>query len=159
LPTRVDYRGAVDRDALARAALRRQAEDSLAFERDREEMLTVELQDLLADAAREEIDAAVFSAMAPEDAVRVRVALGTVESVDWDYVDEAEDDEPEVDDAVGVDEEEIARLQGEIESSRRSQVALERYLELLGAMAEQGTRDDDSPPESPERELGGLSGV
>jgi len=58
-----------------------------------------------------------------------------------------------------VDEEEIARLQGEIESSRRSQVALERYLELLGATADQDTRDDDSPPESPERELGGLSGV
>ena len=136
-PNRVDYRGAVDRDAHARTALRRQAEDALAFERDREEMLTVELQDLLADASRAEIDEAVFASMSPEDAVRVRVALGNVESVDWDYVaGDPEDGDLEVDDDVGVDEEEVVRLQGEIETSRRSQAALERYLELLGTGAE-----------------------
>jgi len=118
--------------------MRRQAEDALAFERDREEMLTIELQDLLADAARGEIESSVFAAMAPEDAVRVRVALGNVESVDWDYVaDDVEDVlEEEADDADGIDEEEVARLQGEIDASRRSQAALERYLELLGMSTE-----------------------
>ena len=118
--------------------MRRQAEDALAFERDREEMLTIELQDLFADAARSEIEATVFAAMPPEDAVRVRAALGNVESVDWDYVaDDAEDDlEDDTDDAGGLDEEEVARLQSEIESSRRSQAALERYLELLARQAE-----------------------
>jgi len=132
-PDRVDYRGAVDRDAHARAALRRQAEDALAFERDRDAMLTVELQDLLADAARGEIDATVFAAMAPEDAVRVRAALGNLESVDWDDVEDEEEDERDVDadDVAGLDEEEVARLQDELASSRRTQAALERYLELL----------------------------
>jgi hypothetical protein len=130
-PARVDYRDAVDRDAHARAALRRQAEDALTFERDREAMLTVELEDILADATRDEIDAAVFAAMAPEDAVRVRAALGNIESIDWDDVEGEEEGDGDVDDAVGVDEEEVARLQDEIASSRRSQAALERYLELL----------------------------
>jgi hypothetical protein len=133
-PGRVDYRGAVDRDAHARAALRRQAEEALAFERDREAMLTVELEDLHADAARGEIDGAVFAAMAPEDAVRVRAALGNLESVDWDDVEDEEDEEErdvDADDPVGVDEEEVARLQDELASSRRTQAALERYLELL----------------------------
>jgi hypothetical protein len=121
----------VDREGHARAALRRQAEDALAFERDREEILTVELQDMLADASRAEIDAAVFAAMPPEDAVRVRAALGNVQSVDWDDIGSEHDDDPEIDEDDGLDEEEVARLQGEIDSSRRSQAALERYLELL----------------------------
>ena len=99
-------------------------------------MLTIELQDILADAARSEIDAVVFAAMPPEDAVRVRVALGNVESVDWDDVPGEEDDGAGEDDSAAVDEEEVARLQGEIESARRSQAALERYVELLALGAD-----------------------
>jgi hypothetical protein len=120
----------VDRDAHARAARRRQAEDALAFERDREAMLTLELQDLLADANGAEIDAAVFAAMAPEDAELVQAALGSSAGANaWEEDDgDAEPDEPDV-----VDEEELVRLQGEIESSRRSQAALKRYLEVLGS--------------------------
>ncbi len=91
----------------------------------------MELQDLFAVTGRDEIDAAVFAAMAPEDAVRVRVALGNVESVDWDDIGDESEGDADEDDEGGVDEEEVARLQGEIESSRRSQAALERYLELL----------------------------
>jgi len=116
--------------------MRRQAEDALAFEREREEMLTVELQDIFAEAARGDIDAAVFAAMTPEDAVRVRVALGNVESVDWDDIAGEDDADDDTDDAPGIDEEEVARLRGELESSRRSQAALERYLELLGTRTE-----------------------
>jgi hypothetical protein len=52
----VDYVGAVDtdasRDAHLRNARRRQAQDALAFERDREAMLVSELEDILAEAVR-----------------------------------------------------------------------------------------------------------
>jgi hypothetical protein len=132
LPTgAVDYRGFVDRAAHARAALRRQAEDALAFERDREAMLTVELQDVVAEVHGPEIDEEVFAALTPEDALLVRAALGGGQRVDDDddVEDEESGDDPE--DAEAAGEEEIARLQAEIESSRRSQAALERYLELL----------------------------
>ncbi|TML68955.1 MAG: hypothetical protein E6G14_08610 [Actinobacteria bacterium] len=124
----------MDRAAHARAALRRQAEDALAFEREREAMLTVELQDMVAEVHGPEIAGEVFAAMTPEDALLVRAALGGGERVDDeddedDVDDEESGEDPEDADAAG--EEEIARLQAEIESSCRSQAALERYLELL----------------------------
>jgi hypothetical protein len=111
--------------------LRRQAEDALAFERDREAMLTVALQDVVAEVHGPEIDEEAFAAMTPEDALLVRTALGNAERVDdWDgAADEESGEDPE--DAEAAGEEEIARLQAEIESSRGSQAALERYLELL----------------------------
>ncbi len=59
---RVDYVGAVDtnanRDAHLRAARRRQAQEALAFERDREAMLVSELEDVLAEAEGPRLDAA-----------------------------------------------------------------------------------------------------
>jgi len=94
-------------------------------------MLTVELQDMVAEVHGPEIAGEVFAAMTPEDALLVRAALGGGERLDDedDVEDEESGEDPEDADAAG--EEEIARLQAEIESSRRSQAALERYLELL----------------------------
>ena len=94
-------------------------------------MLRLELQDVVASVQGPEIHEETFAAMTPEDAVLVRAVLGGGERVDdWDDAeDEESDEDPE--DAEANGEEEIARLQAEIESSRRSQVALERYLELL----------------------------
>ena len=111
--------------------MRRQAEDALAFERDRESMLTVGLQDVVAEVHGPEIDEEVFAALTPEDALLVRAALGGGQRVDDDddVEDEESGDDPE--EAETAVQEEIARLQAEIELSRRSQAALERYLELL----------------------------
>jgi hypothetical protein len=94
-------------------------------------MLTVELQDVVAEVHGPEIDEEAFAALTPEDARLVRAALGGGQRVDDDddVEDEESGDDPE--DAEAAGEEEIARLQAEIESSRRSQAALERYLELL----------------------------
>jgi hypothetical protein len=121
----------VDREAHVRAARRRQALDALEFERDREEMLTVELEDTVAGVDGQRVDADVFAQMSAEDVRLVRAALGdesaVVERVNRD------DLEPLVDiDAVNHElEEEIARLEGELASSRRAQAALERYVEVL----------------------------
>ena len=72
----VDYLGSVDRDAHVRAARRRQALDALEFERDREEMLAVELEDVLAGVDGKRVDAAVFAQMSSEDVRLVREAIG-----------------------------------------------------------------------------------
>ena len=109
-------------------------------------MLVEELEDVVAESAGEAVDSAVFAEMDSADAELVRAALGqtTNGAGDWDD-DEIEDDvldddglSSESGDAGDPDEfaeaaraAEIARLQAEIESSRRSQAALGRYLELL----------------------------
>jgi hypothetical protein len=128
----VDYLGSVDRDAHVHAARRRQALDALAFERDREEMLAVELEDVVAGADGKRVDAAVFAQMSSEDIRLVREAIGGdaafVASVDRDDLDPIDGDA--VDSEL---EQEIARLEDELASSRRLQAALERYLEVLSA--------------------------
>jgi hypothetical protein len=132
----------LDRDAHVRAARRRQAVDALAFEQDREAMLVGQLEDVLAEVEGARLDADLFAQMSPDDAGLVRAALGQNVNADPDEAEpedddfgfpvdfdagEAETNETEQDDV----EEEIARLQAELGSSRRVQAALERYLELL----------------------------
>jgi len=89
--------------------------------------------------------------MREDETALVRAALGEVSFDDADEEDEAPMDDADdfgfsrdFDD-VGDDprdaegdpvEDEVVRLQEEIESSRRIQVALERYLELLSAAPE-----------------------
>jgi hypothetical protein len=129
----VDYLGSVDRDAHVRAARRRQAQDALEFERDREEMLTIELDDAVAGIEGKRVDAAVFAQMSSEDVRLVREAIGDdsifAASIDRDDIDRSTES-----DADGfVREQEIARLRDELASSRRLQAALERYLEVLSA--------------------------
>jgi hypothetical protein len=128
----VDYLGSVDRDAHVCAARRRQALDALEFERDREEMLAVELEDVLAGVDGKRVDAAVFAQMSSEDVRLVREAIGgdasVAASVDRDDLDPIDSDVADF-----ALEQEIARLEDELSSSRRLQGALERYLELLSA--------------------------
>jgi hypothetical protein len=125
---RIDYGVAVDRDALVRRARRRQALDALAFERDRAAMLTEQLEETVASLDGAQVDAAVYAQLGPDDLELVRAALR-------DGNDEAAlDDDAEPDDgadAAQEDEEEILRLQGELDRSGRLQAALERYLEAL----------------------------
>jgi hypothetical protein len=78
------------------------------------------------------VDAAVFAQMSSEDVRLVREAIGgdasVAASVDRDDLDPIESDVADL-----ALEQEIARLEDELSSSRRLQGALERYLELLSA--------------------------
>jgi hypothetical protein len=115
----------VDREALVRRARRRQALDALTFERDRAALLTDQLEEMVASVDGAGLDAAVYAQLDPGELQLVRAALRD------DDRDESADDED--DDAVDPqeDEEEILRLQGELDLSARVQAALERYLEVL----------------------------
>jgi hypothetical protein len=135
----------VDRDAHVRASRRRQAVDALRVEQDREAMLVEQLEDVLAEADGARLDEDLFAEMSPDEAELARTALG----LDVDAEPDAEPEEDEEGDfgfsldledgeaewAVAEEpddlEAEIARLQDVIESSRRVQGALERYLALL----------------------------
>jgi hypothetical protein len=140
-----------NRDAHLRAGRRRQAQDALAFEQDRESMLVGELEDVLAEAEGPGLDAGLFAQMSLEEAELVRTALGqdagseAAEEPDEDDdfawsrehgygagTGETDEDSDE-DTAEDTVEEEVVRLQAEIDSSRRVQAALETYLELLAA--------------------------
>ena len=126
----------MDREAVARAGRRTQAEEALAFEREREAALRDQIAALILEQEGARVDAAAFAELAPEEVELVRTALGELgadveEAGDEDpfgeepYVtfDDAEDDEPPVD--------EVARLEVEIAESRRIQAALERYVAAL----------------------------
>ena len=134
------YRWLVDRDAIARGQRRRQAEEALEFERDRMAMLEGQIEDFVTELTGTRIDDEAFATMPPEDVETVRAILDPrpeyelddewpeaegEEMVEDEPVDEAHDPEAEV-------EAEIARLEAEIEVSRRRQQALERYIEALG---------------------------
>ncbi len=81
--------------------------------------------------------------MSPQDAELVRTALG--QDAGSEEADELDEDDgfewlehgygagtgETADDPAGAVEEEVGRLQAEIDSSRRVQAALETYLELL----------------------------
>ena len=126
----------MDRDAVARAGRRAQAEEALAFEREREAALRDQIAALVLEEEGPRVDAAAFAGLAPEEVELVRTALGDL-GVD---VDEAEEDDPFAgtpyvtfddpeDDGPQVDE--VARLEVEIAESRRIQEALERYVAAL----------------------------
>jgi hypothetical protein len=128
----------VDRDAVARAGRRAQAEDALLFERDREAALRQQLAEIVLEEEGARVDAAAFAALDEDEVRRVRAALGQVDEDDVEedpfaddlYVAfEGEPDEQED------DEDEAARLQSEIEESLRTQAALERFIAALDAPA------------------------
>jgi hypothetical protein len=121
----------VDREAVARSRRRRQVDEALEEERGREEALTDQLEEVVADEDGGRIDELAFARMEAEDVALVRELLEPPS-----VFDEGEDDLDAFaleDDALaenGVDEE-IARLQAEIADSRRRQLAYRRYLEAL----------------------------
>jgi hypothetical protein len=121
--------GRMDRDALARAARRRQAREALEFERDRAAMLLSELEDALAEIEGPRLAAELYAQMTPDDTALVRAALGDEPPVEPEPEPGIEPD-PEPEGGVYT-EEEVARLETELDVSRRRQSAIERYLELL----------------------------
>jgi hypothetical protein len=119
----------MDRHAMARAARRRQVEDALAFERDREKMLVEQLEEVVAETDGRLVDDVAFAAMEPDDAELVRAVLRS----DLPETDDDEEfgdfDEPE--DAAAMEQEELARLNEVLDACRRTQRALERYLRAI----------------------------
>jgi hypothetical protein len=131
--TRVDYLWAVDREAIARAVRRRQAEEVLQFERDREQTLKEQVEVVIGEAEGPGVDAAAFEKMSPEDAEIVKAELdpptfdpgedtGFFERDDLFDLEEAE---------VDPHAEELARLGEELEECRRRQQAFSAYLDAL----------------------------
>jgi len=124
----------VDRDAIARAQRRRQAQEALEFERNRALSLEEQVEEIVAEAEGPRVDQETFAKMVPEDAEAVRAILQPDQALELDeewlgLVDEAAEADPgEVEQDA---EAEIARLQAEIAESRRRQDVLERYLEAL----------------------------
>jgi hypothetical protein len=128
----------VDREEVARAGRRAQAEEALAFEREREAALRHQIAALVLEEEGARVDAAAFAELEPEEVQLVRSALG-------ELADEVEDDEDDEDDLFGdepyvtfddgeEDEppvDEVARLGSEIVESQRVQAALERYIAVL----------------------------
>jgi len=129
----------VDRDALVRAVRRRQALDALAFEHDRATLLTEQLEETVALLEGQRVDVELYERLGDDDVLLVRRALGDVTGDDVGDEDEpGHDADADADaDAEGdfdpraEAEEELARLQGELELSSRRRAALKRYLDLL----------------------------
>jgi hypothetical protein len=125
----------VDRDAIARNVRRRQAQESLDFERERETTLTEQIELVIGEAESSRIDAAAFERMSPEDVAIVKAEFNPLpyeeepgSFFERDDVFNFEDVGEEVDPHA----EEIARLTAEVEQCRRRQQAFSAYIEALG---------------------------
>jgi len=134
--TQVDYLWAVDREAIARGVRRRQAQETLDFEREREQTLMEQVELVIGEAEGSNVDAAAFEKMSPQDVQIVRADFdpptfdadedaGFFERDDLFDLDEFEDE-------VDPHAEELARLNGELEECRRRQQAFSAYIEALG---------------------------
>jgi hypothetical protein len=130
----------VDRDAVARAGRRAQAEEALADEREREAALRQQVAAVVLEQEGGRVDAEAFAGLDADEVRRVRTALGQLD-------DETEDDDAwlaelsiELDDEAEPDEpeQELSRLEDEIAESQRTQHALERYLAALDGAATTG---------------------
>jgi len=132
---REDYRCRVDREAIARNLRRKQAEEVLEFEREREQSLEEQITMVIGEVEGPRIDAAAFQSMSEEDAKIVNEEFNPLPYDPGDGSDffERDDlidlDEP---DPADLHAEELARLNDEIAKSRRRQEAFKAYLTALG---------------------------
>jgi hypothetical protein len=128
---RLDYGWRVDRDAIARAQRRRQAQEALEFERDRATSLKEQVEAIVAELEGPRIDQDAFARMTPEDVEAVRAVLQPDDAPgpeeEWLGF---EGEPPEA--GPSETEEEIVRLQQEIAASRQRQEVFERYMDALG---------------------------
>ncbi len=134
-----DYHRGLDRDGIVRGRRRAQALDALEFERERERALVEQIESLVVETEGARIDAEVFARLDPADVALVRDVLAAEYSVGEEEDEEFSEEEGYVDlegsdDDAGDDtEDEIARLEGVIETSRALQAALQRYVAVLDA--------------------------
>jgi hypothetical protein len=126
----------MDVEAIARAQRRRQAQEALEFERDREAALEEQLEAVVAEVEGPRIDEEAFARMPSEDAELAREILASGsdgEDPDLDPLDEEWLVEGDTADEESESfEDEVSRLQDEIAQSRRLQHALKSYLKVLG---------------------------
>jgi hypothetical protein len=132
----------VDLREIARSQRRRQALEALEFERDREAALRGQLEETVTELEGPNVDEETFAGMDPEDVEIVRQTLHDAgQAIEETFADEDGEawlDEFRMDGGSPEEERqerlgEVARLEGEIEESRRRQRALERYLDALAA--------------------------
>jgi hypothetical protein len=124
----------VDRDAIARAVRRRQAQETLDFEREREQTLTEQVELVIGEAESSRIDAAAFERMSPEHVEIVKAEFNPPTYDDDESPGFFErDDFFDLDDFEEVDAhaEELARLNTELEDCRRRQQAFAAYIAAL----------------------------
>ena len=133
--SRRDDNGRVDRETIARARRRKQAQEQLAEQRELEAALREELEERIGEADGPRLDEEAIAQMGADDAQLVRDGLAggpaDLQLEEETFWENAAEDEGEPEDTEAELEEEIARLQGEIERCRSRQRAYERYLELL----------------------------
>jgi hypothetical protein len=127
----------VDRQAIARDVRRRQAQEALDFERERERALEDQIALAIGEADGPEIDAAAFAAMSPEDVTIVKEELNPTPFDPGEGPDFFERDDLidlDVDEPIDFDPlaEELARLNEELVGCRRRQQAFQAYLAALG---------------------------
>jgi len=126
----------VDREAIAREVRRRQVQETLDFEREREQTLKEQVEIVITEADGKSVDEAAFARMSPEDVEIVNAELNPpgFEAEDDPSFFFERDDLINLDDEEDVDQhaEELARLNGELEDCRRRQRAFEAYLDALG---------------------------
>ena len=128
----LDYLWAVDREAIARSRRRQQLLEALESERDREQALTEQLAEVVTSADGPRLDESVFERMDAEDASLVRDALAEEELDLGEEAGEFTFDVDSGEEAGESLEDEIDRLERELELCRQRQQAFERYLEALG---------------------------
>ena len=135
----------MDRRAITVAVRRKQVEDLLEYEHERELTLLDQINSVVAEDEGPSVDAAAFEQMTAEQVEIVKRELNPAsiyedepmgEDVDdffgWDRDDIAEDEDPWVfDEPVDATAEELARLNEELESCRQKQAALQAYLDAL----------------------------
>lgn len=125
----------MDTDAIVRARRRQHALDALEAERDREAVLRDRLDEVLTELEGARIDAAAFARMEPADVELVRETLDPTQVTPEEEWLELQGESPAEAARLQREEREAerSRLRQLIEESRRCQIALDRYLEALGA--------------------------
>ena len=126
----------MDRDAIAREGRRAEATEALELELEREAALEAQMREIVLEEEGPRLDRETFAHLSEAEVADVREALGHLECGGELGEDEPfagtepyvvlDDDEGEDD-----DQDEVTRLAGELEDSRRRQRALERYLAVL----------------------------
>ena len=125
----------MDRQAIARDVRRRQVQETLDFERDREQTLQEQVELVIGEAEGAGVDAAAFERMSPEDVAIVKAELNPTpyEAEEGAGFFERDDlFEFDLEEEVDPHEEELRRLNEELEDCRRRQQAFAAYLQALG---------------------------
>jgi hypothetical protein len=121
----------VDRDAIARARRRRDFQEALEEEREREAALREQIELVVGDEEGARIDRELLELLEPADAALLTDLFSTSTSTSTDDGDEVDWEED-----AGDPGDEVARLSEEIEHSQARQRALERAAQLLGSPAD-----------------------